>query len=263
MADQQPESVSPSPAVRAELERYLHADLTRLGDVYRGLQEALSAEEIAAKHSVSSYSFVWNYSQIIKALLEETLPDKPTMAMTVLRRIRKMLRKPQNWSPETLQFLVNQKERLEQRSEDTTAREAEDEEARERTSQAEASNVVGIYVYALPHYLRHPFDPDTGRTLMKVGHSGRDVISRFREQTRTTALPEEPVLLRIYNEAAKPSAEVESTFHRLLEAAGHSRSVARSAGREWFLTSIKFLDEIARALDMPVQVITSADPDDD
>jgi hypothetical protein len=48
------------------------------------------------------------------------------------------------------------------------------------------------------HYLRFPYDQLSGRTLMKVGRSDRDVIKRFREQIRTTALPEEPVLLRIY-----------------------------------------------------------------
>lgn len=133
-----------------------------------------------------------------------------------------------------------------------------DEETRlaaQQTEQAEARNVVGVYAYALPHYLRHPYDRATGRTLLKVGCSNSDVIQRFRNQTRTTALPEDPVLLRIYATGADSAAATEATFHRLLDAAAHSRRVGRIAGCEWFLTRVQFLDEIARTLCLPIEVI--------
>jgi hypothetical protein len=84
----------------------------------------------------------------------------------------------------------------------------------------------------------------------QVGCSDRDVIMRFRSQTRTTALPEEPILLRIYRTSTDSAAPAEATFHRLLDAADHSRTIGKSAGREWFLTHTKFLDEIARTLDL-------------
>ena len=89
---------------------------------------------------------------------------------------------------------------------------------------------------------------------MKVGKSDRDVITRFREQTRTTALPEEPVLLRIYENTNGGSelTEVEKMFHSLLEAADHDRSTARTGGTEWFLTSLKFLDKVADTLKMKI-----------
>ena len=68
---------------------------------------------------------------------------------------------------------------------------------------------------------------------MKVGRSDSDIIRRFRAQTRTTALPEEPILLRIYRiDGTAVAAPVEIAFHRLLEAADHTRSVTRTAGRE-------------------------------
>lgn len=134
--------------------------------------------------------------------------------------------------------------------------------AQEQTEEAESRNDVGIYVYALPHYLRYPFDAATGRTLMKVGRSDADVILRFRNQTRTTALPEEPILLRIYRTEQGANAAVESSFHRLLEAADHDRSVARTAGREWFVTSTRFLDEVARVHKLPVVIVNDADVTD-
>ena len=116
-------------------------------------------------------------------------------------------------------------------------------------------------MYALPHYLRYPFEPDSGRTLMKVGRSDSDVIQRFKNQTRTTALPEEPILVRIYRTdlSGGGNGQVESDFHRLLEAADHTRSVARTAGREWFVTSTRFLDEVARVMRLPVVVVNETE----
>lgn len=134
--------------------------------------------------------------------------------------------------------------RARRRANDETARVAEVRHAQEQTQAAEARNDTGIYVYALPHYLRYPFEPDSGRTLMKVGRSDRDIIHRFRSQTRTTALPEEPILLRIYRTDGASAALTETYFHRLLDAVDHNRSVTRSAGREWFVTSTRFLSLI-------------------
>jgi hypothetical protein len=98
---------------------------------------------------------------------------------------------------------------------------------------------------------------------MKVGRSDSDVIVRFRSQIRTTALPEEPILLRVYRTDGATAAPVEKAFHRLLEAADHNRSIARTAGREWFVTSTRFLDEVARVLNLTIVSVNSAAVDDD
>ena len=70
------------------------------------------------------------------------------------------------------------------------------------------------------------------------------------------ALPEDPVLLRVYACAEDDSTRHEKRFHALLEAADHDRSKARTGGTEWFLTSLRFLDEIAATLDLDVREIT-------
>jgi hypothetical protein len=90
------------------------------------------------------------------------------------------------------------------------------------------------------------------RTLMKVGKSDSDVIIRFRQQQRTTALPEEPLLLRIYS-ADGDMGSFESRFHSLLSAADHRRNTAKIAGTEWFLTSLKFLDALAKDFQMKIE----------
>jgi hypothetical protein len=250
----------PTPAIRAELVALLQADQSRLGEVYRGLERGLNPVQIAGELQVATPNFVYNYGAIVKSLVDGELPTGPTLALQAARRYRAILR-ASRLSNATRQYLETKLRELERRADDPAARVEEVQRAKEQTEEAEASNEVGIYVYALPHYLRYPFDPESGRTLMKIGRSDSDVIIRFRQQTRTTALPEEPVLLRIYRTEAGPA--VEANFHRLLQAADHHRSVARTAGREWFVTSTRFLDEVARVLALTVVVVNEADVGDD
>ena len=68
--------------------------------------------------------------------------------------------------------------------------------------------------------------------------------------------------VRIYRTNRDSAASAEATFHRLLDAADHSRTIGKSAGREWFLTHTRFLDEIARTLSLHVDVINEAEFDD-
>jgi hypothetical protein len=149
---------------------------------------------------------------------------------------------------------------LETRAADPNARAAEEKRAVDVSVEVEEHAVPGIYVYALPHYVRHPYDEESHRTLLKVGMANRSVIRRFREQTRTTALPEDPVLLRVYMTGDDDAPEKERVFHRLLEAADHDRSTARTGGTEWFLTSVRFLDEVALTLGLEIRdVVDLAD----
>jgi hypothetical protein len=108
----------------------------------------------------------------------------------------------------------------------------------------------GIYVYSFPQYLRHP--AESGLVALKVGHSATDSIRRFRDQTRTTGMPEDPVLLRVYPTAPAAAAETEKVFHALLTAARHGRKNGAMSGKEWFSTDLGFLDEIARTLKLEI-----------
>ncbi|MCY3839244.1 MAG: GIY-YIG nuclease family protein, partial [Gammaproteobacteria bacterium] len=108
---------------------------------------------------------------------------------------------------------------------------------------------AGIYVYTLPHYLRHPKQPaddpgySSNKTLLKVGMSDRDVLERVRQQG--TGLPEPPVLLRVFTSKDRPLTEVEATMHKLLGAFDHNPNRERGAGKEWFLTLLPALDALA------------------
>lgn len=136
---------------------------------------------------------------------------------------------------------------------DVSAQSVEVDAAVEETKKAEALGTPGIYVYTLPHYLRYPVDPDTRRTLLKVGHSSTDAYDRAASQGRLTALPEDPILLRIY--PADASATVERDFHEWLRSADHAGSRTQRGGSEWFLTSTKFLDRIARSKNLEIREV--------
>lgn len=182
-------------------------------------------------------------SRIIQALLDRDLPDAPTVALQVARKYRSLFKEP--WSESVRDRLMEDLGTLERRSTDVQALTQETQEARRHTAVAEQSETAGIYVYALPHYLRYPVDPESGRTLFKVGRSDRDVIQRLREQSRTTALPEEPVLVRIYPTGDVDTSKAETRMHKTLRAFDHGRAVERMAGREWFLTTTQALDALA------------------
>lgn len=78
----------------------------------------------------------------------------------------------------------------------------------------------------------------------------RDASVRVQEQARGTAIPEQPLILRVYTSDGVDLRQAERGFHALLNAADHTRSdsPASTGSREWFETSVEFLDTIAATL---------------
>ena len=243
--------LTPSDLVRIEIETYLTADDSLLGEVWRLTRKGLSDDEIRLARGAANPNFIWNYRRHIDSLLLGTLSDGPAMLRNNSQIFKRVL-KHASLSEEARQYLKQMLEEMERRIASRDEREQEEFVAVEATKKVEGQGLIGIYVYSLMHYLRYPYDPNSGRTLLKVGRSDRDVIKRFREQTRTTALPEEPVLLRVYETGTQDAAEIEKKIHAFLEAADHDRSSARTGGTEWFLTNLKFLDHIASSMSLSI-----------
>ena len=74
-------SAVPTGEVRSELRALLAADESRLGQVYRLLEQGLGADAVAEQLGVGTSSFVWNYRRTIRALLDNDLPVAPTVAL--------------------------------------------------------------------------------------------------------------------------------------------------------------------------------------
>ena len=237
--------------MRSELKATLEADDSFLGEVFRRREAGETVPELRAEIG----DFAWNYDRGIRAALEGDLPSSPGVIRGTTRIFRRLLRSSPGLSPETEELLRDNISIMEARITEPATRAAEVQAARQVTGEAEAQGTPGIYVYALPHYLNFPVDPVSGHTLMKVGRSDRDVIQRFRSQIRTTSLPEDPILLRIYVTGGEGSALQERQFHNLLEAADHARSTAKSGGTEWFMTSLRFLDTVAETIGLEIRAV--------
>jgi len=243
----------PPPLVKSELIEILRNDAGLHGEIWRSTEAGLTDEEIQKARGASYPNFIWNYRRYTRALLEGDLPKSTTMLNETASLFRRLGRLAET-SDDCRIYLETGLLEIAKRTNDSELQAKEEDGAVNQSILLEKKSTPGIYVYSLMHYIRFPYDQLSGRTLMKVGRSDRDVIKRFREQIRTTALPEEPVLLRIYEttEAESNLTAIEKKFHSLLEAADHDRSAARTGGTEWFLTSLKFLDEIGSTLGLKV-----------
>lgn len=242
-----------------EIAAVLEADETTLGDIWRRRRAGKTPEQIAEEDG-NTVGPAYSYFNLQNALLTGTVSQAPSVARGVAARIRKWL-KTKPLSEELRRALEEQEQALSAVVNDSQASQAETEEAVAKSKEAEAENIPGIYVYTLPHYVRYPYDGKTGRTLLKVGHSSVDALYRASSQARVTSLPEDPWLLRIYPVDA--SSEAEKRMHAFLRAADHDGVRGGRIGAEWFLTSLKFVDHVAKSLDLEVRVINDFAIDDE
>lgn len=245
---------------KTEVEAVLQTESSRLGDTFRGDREGLSLDRQAALAGVKGGNYGYNNRVTIAALIDGVIPAGPTLALQAARRVRTLLKRP-DLSPALRADWVLLEQQLTARAEDRVAAELEDAATTKATVEAESTGSPGIYVYTLPHYLKYPVDPDSGKTLLKVGHSSRDALRRAGSQGRFTALPEDPILLRIY--PTSESSATEKRFHEWLQMADHQGNRTRRGGTEWFLTSTKFLDYIADSLNLERLTVNDLEVGDD
>lgn len=244
---------------RAAVEAILAEDDSLTGRIYRYDLEGKSPAEIAAAEDNQGVAFVYNYRLQIHALLTGEVPTSPWTARSVAAKLRRWLRVldlDQRLRDDLTQFEAT----VQSRADDPDAQAVEVEKAVAKSKAAEDDGTPGVYVYTLPHYLKHRIDEETGKTLLKVGHSARDAYYRAGSAGRLTALPEDPILLRIY--PAAESAAAEKQFHAWLTAADHAGTRTKRAGAEWFVTSTKFLDRVAQALDLEVRIVNDVETGD-
>jgi hypothetical protein len=237
---------------RSAVEQILLDDESLTGRIYRYGLEGKTPAEIAEAEDNQGVAFVYNYRLQIDALLSWEVPASPWAARSVAAKLRRWL-KALELSDQLRRDMATFEATLQSRAEDPEAQAVEVDKAVAKSKAAEDDGTPGVYVYTLPHYLKHPVDEETGKTLLKVGHSAKDAYYRAGSAGRLTALPEDPILLRIY--PADASAATEKQFHAWLNAADHNGVRTTRAGAEWFVTSTKFLDRIAQAMDLEVKIV--------
>ena len=241
-------------AVSAALDK----DGSRLGQVWR--RRDMTPNQIAEDLEVRSHGFVYNQRAVIATIIEGEIPDSPSRARQGRDGIRGFVRRDggRHLSESTIRTLEERAAACDREANDLDKIRREQQVQDRQTVEAEGKDILGIYVYTYPHYITHPVLPEqahegtrstsNARTYLKIGKSGRNVAERLANQLRGTAVPEEPVLLRIYACDEASIDDVEERLHAHLRSADHGRTRMKGLGKEWFLTHLDFLDATARLL---------------
>ena len=259
---------SSRPSYREEIEAALLQDGQRLGDLFRATQDGQSIQDIAQDWG-TNVTTVHATQTLVNTLLEcRRIVGGTTKARQSASMVRSFLRRHGgNLSPDTRQKLSDLADDHELFANnvnvDVIIRENEENE--HALESDDRLNVPGIYVYTYPHYNNFPVQPSRedytdDRTYLKIGvtEAAEGASKRIQQQVGEirTALPESPLILRIYNGDGVDLRESEKQIQRHLDAADHSRinrQRGSGVGIEWFLTHLKFLDSIADMLDLEVK----------
>ena len=248
-------ATAPDPKVLDEIQRALRINEGNLGVVFRLIESGLtSPSEIVAEGGIANTGHASNLIRYIKSILQGNIPASPTRSEAAGRTIGGLIRAFE-FSPETRLYLQDLRSELDEYANNASAIQSENSE-REKQSETLANiaeQTGGVYVYSFPAYIRTPAKTDPDRYWLKVGMTDRIVEMRIADQTRSTAMPEDPLILRVYQSSSISNAELEKKLHRILESAGHSRTEARHGGKEWYATNLEFLDEIAETLGLDIQ----------
>ena len=229
-----------------------------------------SPKEIAEELEVATHGFVYNQRAVIAAIVDNEIPQSPSVARQASASIRGFVRRDsgKHLSGRTIQTLEERASACDGVAGDPDKIQSEQQEMDRQTVEAEQKDIPGIYVYTYPHYLSHAVvgeqvhegtrSSSSPRTYLKIGKSGRSVAERLANQMRGTAIPEKPVLLRIYACDERSLGDMEKRLHEHLRAADHGRTHVKRTGKEWFLTHMELLDSTARLMGLEIAYMHDA-----
>ena len=254
---------TPRPEVMAEIDATLRRSDNGIGRVARAMAEGKTTPaELVAAGAGANTGATWNMARVVRFIQEAVPPKAPSVAAMTGRSIGGLLRENPSLSPESVFYLQSLREMVDSIEKDDVAVFGEQtrlKEASEELTQ-KVERLGGVYVYTFPTYLKVPEKYDPERFWLKIGQTGRVVSKRVSEQLRSTAMPEDPVILRVYTDPKGEAvgsevdyAALEKKFHKLLTSAGHNKTSAKSGGTEWFATTLDFLDEIAETLELDIE----------
>jgi len=224
----------------------------QLSDVYRAMVTLPGAgpTELLRLTNCANSGVVGKRRGVVLAILDGVEPTSASVAREAASTVRSMFKAAKD--PAVGTHLAQVLATLESTATSSHAVEQETEQLESDSAELAGAlkQASGVYVYTYPHYWRHPYVADSERRLLKVGHTTDRAWTRVVTQARQTGMPEDPLLLRVYK-ADDPTA-AERTFHGLLDAAEHHRSVGTAVGTEWFVTTVEFCDAVAAALKLTV-----------
>ena len=248
-------TATPSPHVLDEIRLALRNNEGNLGVVFRLIESGFtSPSEMVTEGGIANTGHASNLIRYIRAILEASIPASPSRSEAAGRTIGGLIRAFE-FSAESRLYLQDLRSELDERATNASAVQLENAELEKRseTLAKVAEQAGGVYVYSFPAYIKTPAKTDPDRYWLKVGTTERIVEMRIADQTRSTAMPEDPLILRVYRSENVSNSELEKKFHRILQSAGHNRTESKHGGKEWYATNLDFLDEIAEMLGLQIQ----------
>jgi hypothetical protein len=237
-----------------EIKDALLANEGQLGAVFRLYENGTTGlSDIVSESAVANIGAASNLVCYIETIITGDIPTAPSRAAGAGRTIGGLIRSFE-FTPDSRLYLQDLRIQLDDYATNTVALQVETAQF-EKQSDNLASLVEqagGVYVYSFPTYIRNPAKTDPERFWFKIGMTDRIVGMRIADQTRSTAMPEDPLIMRVYRSEKASNTELETKFHSILTAAGHNRTEARHGGKEWFATNLEFLDALAVTLDLEV-----------
>ena len=256
-------TASPSPEVMSELNLALLSSSGVLGKVAQAMSEGVTSPTALTNLGAGANSgHSGNLARVVRYIQDGVPPSAPSRAAIASRSIGGLLRDCPDLSPEAVAYLQDLRGVVDSIEKNDAARELETSQLNQASEELtlRVEKLGGVYVYSFPTYLLVPAKVDPERFWLKIGQTGRVVEKRVTDQLRSTAMPEDPVILRVYTDAEDRAvgypfdyATLEKKFHKLLVSAGHSKTSAKSGGTEWFATTLEFLDEIAQTLSLSIE----------
>lgn len=251
-----------NPGVEENLHAALASNSGSLGRTFLLLQDGISSNlDLVNAGAAANTGAASNSRAIVTSILSGACPSSPSIAALAGRAIGGLLRTYSEFNPETKDYLLTLRAKLDEHAENTEAVLKEDSEIGAASEMLErtAESLDGVYVYTFPTYYRTVQKSDPERFLYKIGKTNHSSEERIKEQQRSTNMPEDPWILRVYRSSTLTPIDIEKRFHSILVAAGHGRAPGKRAGREWFFTNLDFLDEIAEMLSLDIHRTVTSD----
>lgn len=251
-------------AIADEITPLLSETSGQLGGVAKCLAQGIvDRKDIVDAGAAANTGAVSNILSNIRAIRDGEIPTAPTMARSAKSAASSFLKQHRDHlSGPAIMHIEQVIAASGAVAGDASAQDVEEEKLQKKGDELDdlLAKEGGVYVYTYPHYWWYPTVEGTDRTLLKVGMTTKNAGVRVKTQAKHTAVPEDPLLLRVYRSADLDPAALEKRFHRLIRAADHVREGSTSsAGKEWFETSIGFLDTIAEEFEL--QVLVADDPE--
>jgi hypothetical protein len=245
-----------TPELRAELSEALRRNDGKLGIAFELIEKGMSKrQDLIDGGAAANSGAAGNIRVTLEAILDGKMPSGPTVARQSRSSINGLLKNNPDLSDAARTYLDGLRNQLEVIASDPKAIENEEVErvATSSNLKRKLADSPGVYVFTLPTFLRVPQKEDPERFWFKIGMTERSSGSRTNEIARSVGLPEDFLIVRVYQHETVSLASLEKKFHRIVESAGHSRAVGERTGTEWFATNLEFLDAIAEALDCRIE----------